>query len=144
MPKQLHGFDELERKFRALPGKVQKKALRNAATLAVNPLLQAAKAAAPVSTRGYLVKSYKGKLLAPGYASRSVRKKVKLYQGGRFAKAMIGVLPEAYYALQFVERGTSYQERKPWLEPAYRRTQGEVLSRFQQFMRKRVEESAKQ
>jgi len=144
MPKeQIVGLRELQIKLRNMPEKVQKKVLRNAATLAVNPLVQEAKRSVPVSSRTYLAKTYRKKLIAPGFGKRSIAKKVKLYQDGKFAKAMVGVKPEAYYLLQFVERGTSYQRKQPWLEPAYRKTRRAVLSRFQEVMRQKILQSAK-
>jgi HK97 gp10 family phage protein len=90
-----------------------------------------------------LARTYRGTLIAPGFGKRSIAKKVKLYQDGKFAKAMVGVKPEAYYLLQFVERGTSKQPKQPWLEPAYRKTRRTVLTRFQEQMKKKILESAK-
>lgn len=143
MPEDVKGVAALRRKLLSMPEKVQKKVLRNAGTLAVNPLVQEAKRSAPVSDRTTARKTYTGKIIAPGFASRSVAKKVKLYQGGRFVKAMVGVKPEAYYVLQFVERGTSKQAKQPWLEPAFKKTRQNVLGRFGSTMKKRILESAR-
>jgi HK97 gp10 family phage protein len=140
---EVKGAKELRRKLLSMPEKVQKKVLRNAGTLAINPMVQEAKRSAPVSDRDTLRRTYTGKLIAPGFAKRSIAKKVKLYQGGRFVKAMVGVKPEAYYILQFVERGTSRQAKQPWLEPAFRKTRGAVLSRFSATMKKKILESAR-
>lgn len=143
MPETVEGLRDLQFKLKNMPDKVQGKILRNAATFAVNPLVSEARRSVPVSSRNYLARTYRGKLIAPGFGKRSIKKKVKLYQGGKFAKAMVGVLPEAYYLLQFVERGTSKQSKQPWLEPAYRKTRRQVLTRFKEQMKKKILESAK-
>jgi HK97 gp10 family phage protein len=144
MPREvIAGLRDLQIKLKNMPDKVQNKILRNAATFAVNPLVQEAKRSVPVSDRNYLARTYRGTLIAPGFGKRSIAKKVKLYQDGKFAKAMVGVKPEAYYLLQFVERGTSKQPKQPWLEPAYRKTRRKVLTRFQEQMKKKILESAK-
>lgn len=65
-----------------------------------------------------LHKTYKGRLVSMGFAKRSLRMIVKLARAGTGARAIIGVRAEAFYALQFFERGTSKIPARPFLAPA--------------------------
>lgn len=62
----------------------------------------------------------KGRLVAPGFAKRNIDFRVKVDKSGLKATAVLGVKSEAYYAVQFVEIGTSKMGAQPWLRPAFR------------------------
>jgi len=143
MAERLEGFKTLERRLQALGSAAGGKALRSAALIAVNPTVKKARALIPENDRDFLARTYTGRLVAPGFAKRNIAKKVKLYQRGSFAKAMIGVKPEAYYATEFVERGTSRQAPQPWLVPALRITRFEVTERLAKFLKKRIDKAAR-
>ncbi len=140
---RVQGIDDLQKQLSALGASVGGKALRSAANLAVNPVVKTARTLIPTNDRDYLKKTYRGRRVAPGFAKRSIAKKVVMYQRGRFAKAMVGVKPEAYYATLFVERGTSRQPRQPWLEPALRTNRALVMRRLGQFLKKRIDKASK-
>lgn len=140
---KITGVEELKRKLEKLPQAAQGRALRAAGTLATTPIVQTARTLIPVNDRDYLKKTFRGRRVAPGFAKRNIAKKTVLYQNGRFVKAMVGVRPEAFYATQFVERGTSRQKPQPWLEPAYRRNRANVLRRFGRFLEKKIMAQAK-
>jgi len=63
--------------------------------------------------------TYKGRLVAPGFAKRSIRIIAKILKGGQAAYALLGVRAEAFYAVQYVELGTSKMQPRPWLRPAF-------------------------
>src|SRR5690606_16595791 len=110
---------------------------RASAMSAMLPALRAAQKAAPVGAPPYKgkdpypVKTYKGRLRTPGFASRSVARKAKVSRDGTSVMVMLGVKPEAFYALQFHELGTSKIPKKPWLEPSFRQSLPLVDARFQ-------------
>ena len=43
---------------------------------------------------------------------------------------MVGVRPEAFYAVSFIELGTSSIPKRPWLEPAFRASRGDINARM--------------
>lgn len=70
--------------------------------------------------KALLHRTYKGRLVSRGFASRSLRVLARVYTaGGEFrARAILGVKAEAFYVVQFFEKGTSRIPRQPWLVPA--------------------------
>lgn len=145
MPKsdQLKGTKELARKLSELGAAAGGKALRNAALLAMTPVVSDAKRRIPVNDRDYLKRSYKGTPIAPGFAKSQIAKKTLISRDKTRAYALVGVKPEAYYATQFVERGTSKQPAQPWLRPAFRTNRREVLRRLANQLRKNIMKVAK-
>lgn len=114
------GIAELVAKLADL-GKIEEgKGLRAAVRAGVKPIFTQAKANIPKSPDA--VKTYKGRLVGPGFASRNIRTitQVKLEQG--YAKGSVGVRAEAYYAVNFVERGTKKQKAQHWLTDASEQT----------------------
>lgn len=96
------GLNDLSRKLSALGKDLGGKTLRQSAMNATTPVLKSLKAAAP---RGKgLHKTYKGRTVFPGFLSRSLKRK-SFYRNGK-ARIAIGVKKEAFYGLQFVEKGT--------------------------------------
>ncbi|MEO8224128.1 MAG: HK97-gp10 family putative phage morphogenesis protein [Gammaproteobacteria bacterium] len=65
-----------------------------------------------------LHRTYKGRLVSAGFASRSLRTIVKFNTNLTSATAILGVKAEAFYVLAFFERGTSKIPRQPFLVPA--------------------------
>ena len=98
-----------------------RKALGAAARAGIKPALDRAKATIPVGEVAH--RTYKGRLVAPGFASRNVFVKVNLSRDKQAAFARLGVAREAFYAVQFVELGTSKLPKQPWLVPAFESTQ---------------------
>lgn len=91
----------------------------------------------------YPVKTYKGRLRTPGFAKRNVARKAKLSKDRRTVTVMLGVRPEAFYAVQFIELGTSKIPKRPWLEPAFRRSIPELDSRFQERLKALIDKAAR-
>ncbi len=138
MPIDQRSFDGLSRKLKRLGAKTGGKFLRAAAMSATLPVLKAARANIPKSAGSELHKTYKGRLVAPGFASRSVARKSIISRDKSFVRVMIGVRPEAFYAAIFVELGTARQAAQPWLEPALRNTKGEVVRRLASRLKSKI------
>lgn len=122
----LEGARELERKLRALGDAARGKVLRSGVRAAIKPAEKAARIRIPAS--GDAHRTYKGRLVAPGFARRSIRVVTKLSKDGEKASAALGVRKEAFYAVQFVERGTSRQGANPWLRESFASTQASQQS----------------
>jgi phage protein, HK97 gp10 family len=135
----LEGFAELDRKLRALGPAVGGKILRQAVRQAVKPALSRAKETVPVGTVAH--KTYKGRLVSPGFALRSLRIITTKLIGG--AAALLGVRREAYYALQFIELGTAKYPRHPWLGPAFQATQQQQIEALAKALKERIEKAAR-
>jgi HK97 gp10 family phage protein len=138
----IEGFEALERQLSGLEPKRQKRAYRNAASAAMLPVVRAAKSSAPVGLEAH--KTYKGRWVSPGFLARSVRRKSMAYRDGSKFLALVGVAPEAFYGVQFLELGTRHIPRRPWLEPAYRSQSRDVVELFRKKLKHQIEKQAKQ
>jgi hypothetical protein len=88
-------------------------------------------------------KTYKGRIVTPGFAARSIRIKSVRTRDRGVGIALLGVKPEAYYALQFVELGTSKQPARPWLTTAFDHTRSEQLDSLKASLRRSLKRAAK-
>lgn len=133
---ELEGLDALQKQLKQLDPKFQKRAYRNTVRAAMKPVAVTAAATAPVGTEMH--KTYKGRWVSPGFLSRSIRQKVTARRDGSAFVSLVGVAPEAFYGVQFLELGTSTIPRRPWLEPSYRANRRQVLSVFQKRLKKQI------
>jgi HK97 gp10 family phage protein len=148
---EILGLRELQFKLQKLGPAMGGKFLRSAAMSATLPIVKQAEARIPKNDRDFIKRLPHGNKLkarlqrrvAPGFAARNIARKSKLSRDKSFVKVMIGVRPPAYYAVQFVELGTSEMRRQPWLEPAIRQNRSRVLSRFQQILKRKIEKEAR-
>lgn len=123
---ELEGVPDVLRQLQAAGRLEDGKALRAAVRAGAKPVVVRAQATIPQGSRMH--KTYKGRLVAPGFAMRSVSAQVIVSKDKQMAAALIGVKGEAFYATLFVERGTSKMPAHPWLEPAFEGTQREQLT----------------
>lgn len=138
----VQGLKELSAKLRALGETVAARNLKGAAKDAMLPTELAAKSNIPVGTVAH--KTYKGRTVTPGFAQRSVKRAVTAGRATKnIVRAMVGVAREAFYVVAFLERGTSKVPARPWLVPAFESTQGQVLQRFKESLKRRIERAAK-
>jgi HK97 gp10 family phage protein len=135
----LEGFKELNDKLVALGKDASGRELRNALFQASLPALQAIRAAAPVGTVAH--KTYMGRLVAPGFLSRNIRRKSMLRTQNARAMVLIGPADEAFYA-QFLERGTAKMSARPFMEAAFRRAQAQVIARFGERLERQIQRTA--
>lgn len=131
------GLAELEAKIKALGPRLQGNILRQVAREASKPVVERARATVPVGTR--LHKTYKGRIVSPGFAKRSIKLETFLTRDKSAAIALVGVRREAYYALQFLELGTARIPRRPWLKPAFEATAGQQVQLVLSALKKRIE-----
>lgn len=159
------GYRELNRKLNAMGRAPAGKALRSAAMTAMLPALRTAQAFAPHADPPYgpyegiskstgrpwksgvkdpyPVRTYKGRLRTPGFASRNVARKSRISRDKTQVTVMLGVKPEAFYAVSFSELGTSRTPPKPWLEPAFRQSIPQVDARFRHQLKARIDKAAR-
>ena len=147
MAMELVGVKELSAKLDKLSMKVRGSTLRKAANKAVKPVLAKARAnligVVQHKPPLRLHKTYKGRLVAPGFAERNIAAKVNISRDRRAVFASMGVRREAFYAINFVELSTSRRVGTPWLVPAFESTQGNQLTAFATEFRKQIESVAK-
>lgn len=141
MAGNVKGLRELDAKLAALGAAVGGKVMQQALRAAMRPVLNDARAAAPEGTE--LHRTYRGRLVAPGFGKRSVRLVVtKPKRGGTF-RAALGVRREAFYMTQFVELGTSKMAAKPWLRPVFEAQVAATTDRLASELKARIERAAK-
>lgn len=121
----ISGIAELAAKLADIGKLEEGKGLRSAVRAGVKPIFIQAKANIPKSPDA--VKTHKGRLVGPGFASRNIRTitQLKLDQG--IARGSVGVRAEAFYAVNFVERGTKKQKAQHWLTDASDQTKEQQL-----------------
>ena len=133
---EIVGFDELGKQLKNLGPAVSGKALRSEVGFALTPLKKEVERAVPKGTRAH--KTYKGRLVAPGFASRNVFKTAKLDKRRGSVKGSVGFKGEAFYAAQFLELGTSTMSAQPTLRPAHRAKRAEMLDRMRSKLKQNI------
>ncbi|WP_133164203.1 HK97-gp10 family putative phage morphogenesis protein [Solimonas fluminis] len=137
----LDGVAQLMRQLEELGLAANGKALRAAVRAGSRPVVKRAKQLIPEGADAH--RTYRGRLVTPGFAKRSIRTVTKLSRDKQKASVAIGVRAEAFYATQFVELGTSRQAPQPWLRPAMEQTQQEQLAALGDSLKKTIEKAAK-
>lgn len=150
------GYKELSRHVVGLKYAVSGSQLRNAGRYAMQAAKEQAEQGAPMgdppygpyTTRStpldpYPKKTYKGRLVTPGFSRRSIKLAVKLLGNGTAVRVALGVAREAFYAVQFIELGTSKIAKRPWLEPSFRHSVGEVDRLLRKRLKELMDRSAK-
>jgi predicted transcriptional regulator len=86
-------------------------------------------------------RTYKGRLVAPGFSSRNTRIVTKADPSGTIVSAALGVRKEAFYAVQFIERelGRSKHTAQPSLRAAMASTQNEQQAALAAKLRERID-----
>lgn len=146
MANDLEGYAELTKKLRELADpKQQAAALRESVRKPMNDVKKVAQANIAKISPGKteLHRTYKGRLVSAGFASRSLKVVVKLSKDKQSATALLGVKKEAFYALQFHELGTAYIPKNPWLVPAFESQKDPAVQKIGETLKKRIERIAK-
>jgi hypothetical protein len=86
-------------------------------------------------------RTYKGRLVAPGFSSRNTRIVTRAEPGGTRVSAALGVRKEAFYAVQFIERelGNSKHTAQPSLRAAMSSTINEQQAALAAKLRDRID-----
>jgi HK97 gp10 family phage protein len=132
----LIGASDLLKKLDALGALDNGNIIKGTVRAGMQPAKQAAITKIPVGTR--LHRTYKGRLVAPGFAKRSIRVVVTSKTDSGNIAALLSVRAEAYYAVQFVERGTSKMKAQPWLRSAFFNTQNDQKAAMVAYLNKRL------
>lgn len=138
---RVEGLKELQDKLSGLGAGMAARQLRGAARDAMERTEAVARARAPVGEQVH--KTYKGRTVTPGFTVRSIKRAAFWDRTRNVARAVVGVAAEAFYALSFVERGTSKAPAQPWLAPSFHATSGQVLADFKASLVRRLERIAK-
>ena len=141
MASELLGVTKLSGKLKKLIASAEPRQIRSAVSYALTPVVKAAKAAAPVGTQAH--KTYKGKLVAPGYLSRNIKKTARVSRDKQVVIGSVGPSREAFYGTQFVEVGTSKISRAPWLTPVFEANQAAMIDRFGDKLEALIKKAAK-
>lgn len=142
MAETIKGLKALEKKLKALDASTNRKILRAATKAALQPAARRAKQLIPKGSRGH--KTYKGRLVAPGFASRNIVSFSFAISSGVLAQ--LGVRKEALYATQFVEVGKSKKHKQrphPWLGPAFKQTREQQMTKLVQALEKNIDKQLK-
>lgn len=139
--KYLTGVKELTGKITEIGAKFAAKELRGTVTDALEEAEHVARARIPVGTVPH--KTYKGRLVSPGFALATLHIESFVNKTKGTAVALMGVAKEAFYAVVFREFGTSTQEASPWLLPSFEQSKDPMLQRLAGSLRERVERIAK-
>jgi HK97 gp10 family phage protein len=137
----LEGTAALSKQLAELGKAVSGRVLKAAVTEAMMPTYVDALGRVPVGSRSH--RTYKGRTVEPGFAQMNVRLKTWVPKDKSAATAMVGVSPEAYYVLQFIELGTSKLPAAPWLLPAFEANKDEAVQRIAREFRTRIERIAR-
>lgn len=73
--------------------------------------------------KAQLHRTYTGRMVSAGFASRNLQVVVKVNRSLTSATAILGVRAEAFYAVAFFERGTSKIPKQPFLVPSLEEAQ---------------------
>lgn len=141
MPSQFIGFDELSGKLAALSNDREvAHLLRDSVRAALTDVVRDARQRIRVGTVPH--KTYKGRVVKPGFAKKSIRLFVSIHRSNQRVDGVVGVRSEAFYALQFLELGTSRMAARPWLRPAFAASTDPAISKIAQGMREWIEARA--
>ena len=137
----VEGEIALSKKLAELGHAAGGKALRGAVSYALTPVKQEYQRRIPKGTRTH--KTYKGRVVAPGFASRNIVKSAKMTRDKTKVQGKIGVRAEAFYITQFSELGTSKQRARPELRKSFRAKRGAMLDRLNDKLEKNIKKAAK-
>lgn len=133
----LEGTAQLAKQLEDLGKALSVPIMRAAVRAGVKPVVAKAAQLIPVGTVAH--KTYKGRIVQGGFAKSSIAIVTKSSNGGTTVSAAVGVRKEAFYALQFVERGTKKMRPQAWLNPAFLSTQVEQQTALADKLRERIE-----
>lgn len=140
----LKGAKELDAQLAALGAAAGGKVLRGAMRAALNiAKAKAEAAAAQLNETGRMHRTYRGRLVAPGFASRNLRIVTVKDKNGAPLRAVLGVRREAFYAVQFIELGTATIPARPWLIPAHESSQEAMTAKLADGIRERIKRAVK-
>ena len=140
MAGEIVGMKELSVKLNKLGAAVGSKVLKQAVVQAITPVKKKMRAAIPVGKRGH--STFKGRFVAPGFARRNIMHKATLDKRTGVASVAVGVDEEAYYSIQFVDRGTKNVSARPWFRETFFKSRAVMEARLAAVLKKKIEKVA--
>lgn len=156
MADQITGVREIVEKLRALDKRVSSRLIGSALRRATTPTQRQMKALAPVGTKAH--RTYKGRLVAPGFLRRSIKRRVinDRRSGNKVLK--FGVRREAWYARFYAQGPTTVTQRRirggkkragrsikpytlrrvPFFSEVFQRDSDNIARRFLEVLREKV------
>lgn len=149
MADEVIGVVDLLKHLKAIENEMQPKLVAQAIRAAMVPTLKQARANAPKGDKPH--RTYKGRLVAPGFLKRNIRlKKMKFKDKGRVGYSL-GARGEAFYGYQFIERGFTHKggfkkktgratpiKPNPWLGKAEKATEQNLGANFRRELLRRI------
>lgn len=142
--KQLTGFDDLFKNLAELDQSTSNKVLRSAAMSSTTAVVRKLRAKAPKGSRAH--RTYKGRLVAPGFLSRNIRRRSFISRRNGTANVELGVSKEAFYGLfydQGFKRGKGGSGAQVagsrWLSDTFTDSRGEIEISLVEQLRKRID-----
>src|SRR5688572_21674751 len=140
MASQLEGVAEATAALNDLGVQLAAKELRGTVKGALEEVEHRARARIPQGTEPH--KTYRGRLVSPGFAISTLHIETGLNKRTGSAWALLGVEREAFYATQFQELGTRLHPAQPWLVPSFVESEDSMLSGVASELRTRVKKIA--
>lgn len=137
--RHLTGLKELNDKLNELKVQTGIKVLRQSVKNATTPAVQAMKLAVPVGTVAH--RTYRKRLVAPGFLKRSIRA-ISFIRNGK-AVALIGVRREAFYGINFVDRGTKFMSARKWFKSVFEDSRDAMEKRLADQLRSKIDKLTK-
>lgn len=137
----LEGVKDLTAALNDLGVKLAARELRGTVKDALELAEHRARARMPQGTEPH--KTYRGRLVSPGFAISTLHIETRLDKRSGAAVASLGVSREAFYAVQFVELGTAHSPAQPWLRPSFVEAEDPMLRQIGKSLKDRVERTRK-
>lgn len=128
MSSALEGVADLTAQLNELGVKLAAKELKGTVKAALQEAEHRARANIPIGKVPH--KTYRGRLVSPGYAVSTLHIETGFNKKTGAAFALLGVGPEAFYVVQFIEFGTFKDAAQPWLRPAFYNSKDQMLEKI--------------
>lgn len=144
---RIHGAKEMEQVLRQLPDYIAKKVLTMALRRAAQPILDEARALAPVGQeskgRVRVRTTKRGKVTVSNYGKLKLNLRIKDISRHRSASATVAVtVGQAFWGM-FIEFGTRFFTAKPFMRPAFEVKKIESLNLLGKSLGEEIEKAAK-
>lgn len=130
---KIEGLKELSKQLEKLGKELGTKTLRNATRSALAPTHRKIKALTPVGKRAH--RTYKGRLVAPGFLKRSIKLRSSSRKGR--VSASIAANPEAFYGM-FLVIGTKKIPAKDFFFRTFANDRPRIEAELVKNLRKRI------
>lgn len=135
MSSSIEGIDVLIKKLKSLDDKTNVKVMQKAAVGSIRRTKNKMKALAPISSKSH--KTYKRNVVAPGFLKRSITHRTR--KENNSIVVTIGVKKEAYYGVQFLDRGTKFIKPIQWFESTFEKDEKHILEEFKNYLKKNLD-----